>query len=207
MKSNRRFQRILVIQLALIPVLAIAVAAQAGSRRASAEATRRAMANDTFRELMKRERETLAGPTPRSEAERFAALKQVREDFKTIQDVNNRMMSQAWARESIDYERTSNMLEEINDRAVRLKSNLALPQPDKIQHKSLSASGSKEFRSALMLMDRSLMSFVNNPVFRERNVVEVTLATQATKDLEDVIAYSANLRKIAANLKKSNANQ
>jgi hypothetical protein len=207
MKSNRRFQRIFVIQLALIPVFAIAVAAQPGSRRASAEATRRAMANDTFRELMKRERETLAGPTPRSEAERFAALKQVREDFKTIQDVNNRMMSQAWAQDSVDYERTSNMLGEINDRAVRLKTNLALPQPDKIQHKSLDAKGAREFKSALMVMDHSLMSFINNPVFRERNVVEVNLATQATKDLEDVIAYSASLRKIAGNLKKTNANR
>jgi hypothetical protein len=206
MKSNRRFQRMFVIQLALIPVFAMVVAAQPGTRR-STEATRRALANDTFRELMKRERETLAAPTPKSEAERFAALRQVREDFRTIQDVNNKMMSQAWARESINYEQTSNMLGEINDRAVRLKSNLALPQPDRIQRKTLSANGPKEFKSALLLMDRSLMSFVNNPVFRERNVVEVNLAAQATKDLDDVIAYSANLRKIAANLKRSKANQ
>jgi hypothetical protein len=206
MNSNRRIHRTFVIQLALIPVFAMVVAAQPGSRR-STEATRRALANDTFRELMKRERETLAGPSPRSEAERFEALKQVREDFRTIQDVNNKMMSQAWAREKIDYEQTWHMLSEINDRAVRLKSNLALPQPDKIQHRPLSANGPKEFKSTLLLMDRSLMSFVNNPMFRERNVVEVNLAAQATKDLEDVIAYSANLRKIAANLKKSNANQ
>lgn len=206
MNSNRRFHRLLVIGLALFPLFVIAVAAQPGTRR-STEATRRALANDTFRELMKKERETLAGPTPRSEAEKFAALKQVREDFRTIQDVNNKMMSQAWARENIDYEQTSNMLGEINDRAVRLKSNLALPQPDKIQHKTLYARGVKEFKSALLMMDRSLMSFVNNPVFRERNVVEVNLATQATKDLDDVIAYSANLKKIAANLKRSKANQ
>jgi len=85
-------------------------------------------------------------------------------------------------------------------------SVLALPQPDKVQHKTLSANGAKEFKSALLLMDRSLMNFVNNPVFRERNVVEVNLATQATKDLDDVIVYSANLKKIAANLKRSKAN-
>ncbi|HEY6045671.1 MAG TPA: hypothetical protein VIU65_03655 [Pyrinomonadaceae bacterium] len=206
MNSNHRFHRLMVVGLALFPMFAIAVSAQPGTRR-STEATRRAIANDTFRELMKRERETLAGPTPRSEAEKFAALKQVREDFREIQDVNNKMMSQAWARESIDYEQTSNMLGEINDRAVRLKSNLALPQPDKTQHKNLTANGVKEFKSALLLMDRSLMSFVNNPVFRERNVVEVNLAAQATRDLDDVIAYSTNLRKIAANLKRSKANQ
>jgi hypothetical protein len=195
MNSNRRFHRLVVIGSALIPLFVIVVAAQPGSRRTS-EATRRVIANDTFRELMKRERETLAGPTPRSEAERFAALKQLREDFRAIQDVNNKMMSEAWARESIDYEQTSNMLGQINDRAVRLKSNLALPEPEKVQHRTLSADGPKEFKSALLLMDRSLMSFVNNPVFRERNVVEVNLATQATKDLDDVIAYSANLKRL-----------
>jgi len=205
MNSNRRFHRLVVIGSALIPLFVIVVAAQPGSRRTS-EATRRVIANDTFRELMKRERETLTGPTPRSEAERFAALKQLREDFRAIQDVNNKMMSEAWARESIDYEQTSNMLGQINDRAVRLKSNLALPEPAKVQHRTLSAGGPKEFKSALLLMDRSLMSFVNNPVFRERNVVEVNLATQATKDLDDVIAYSANLKKIAANLKRAKAN-
>jgi len=205
MNSNRRFHRLVVIGSALIPLFVIVVAAQPGSRRTS-EATRRVIANDTFRELMKRERETLTGPTPRSEAERFAALKQLREDFRAIQDVNNKMMSEAWARESIDYEQTSNMLGQINDRAVRLKSNLALPEPAKVQHRTLSAGGAKEFKSALLLMDRSLMSFVNNPVFRERNVVEVNLATQATKDLDDVIAYSANLKKIAANLKRAKAN-
>ena len=205
MNSNRRFHRLLVIGSALIPLFVIVVAAQPGSRRTS-EATRRVIANDTFRELMKRERETLTGPTPRSEAERFAALKQLREDFRAIQDVNNKMMSEAWARESIDYEQTSSMLGQINDRAVRLKSNLALPEPEKVQHRTLSAGGPKEFKSALLLMDRSLMSFVNNPVFRERNVVEVNLATQATKDLDDVIAYSANLKKIAANLKRAKAN-
>lgn len=204
MKSNRRFQLAVVIQLALIPVFVIVVAAQ--SRR-SAEATRRAIANDTFRELMKKERETLMAPSPRSDAERAAALKQVREDFKAIQDVNNKMMSQAWARDPVDYDQTTSMLGEINDKAVRLKNNLALPQPEKIQPKSLTAAGSKEFRLALLLMDRSLMNFVNNPIFRERNVVEVNFAAQATRDLDDVITYSANLRKIAANLRKSAANQ
>lgn len=202
MKSNRKFQIAFIAPLVLIPVFVISVAAQGGPRR-SIEDTRRAIANDTFRELMKKERETLVAPSARSEADRTATLKQLRQDFKAIQDVNNKMMSQAWARDTIDYEQTSNMLGEINVKAVRLKNTLSLPQPQKIQHKNLTATGVKEFKSALLLMDRSLMNFVNNPIFRERNVVEVNLATQATQDLEDVITYSANLRKIAASLKSA----
>jgi hypothetical protein len=208
MKGINRLQCFLMIQLALIPAFVIVVAAQPGARRTPAD-TRRAIANDTFRELMKRERETRApGPnSANSEAARAVALRQLREDFKSIQDVNNKMMAQAWATEGIDYARTSSMLGDINERAVRLKNNLSLPQPEKIRRQHVTASGLKEFKSALMLMDRSLMSFVNNPIFRERNVVEVNLAAQATQDLEDVIAFSANLKKIAANLKHASENR
>jgi hypothetical protein len=207
MEGSNRLQNFLVIQMALIPAFAIAVAAQPGTRR-SVESTRRAIANDTFRELMKRERETRApAPTANSEAARAVALRQLREDFKSIQDVNNKMMAQAWATEGIDYAHTSAMLGDINERAVRLKNNLSLPQPEKIRRQHVTASGLKEFKSALMLMDRSLMSFVNSPIFRERNVVEVNLAVQATQDLEDVITYSANLKKIAANLKHASENR
>ena len=208
MKTTRSFYFAVGIQLALIPVFVNAVAAQPGVRRSPAD-TRRAISNDTFRELMKRERETRApGPNSAiSEAARAAALRQLREDFRTIQDVNNKMMAQAWATEGIDYARTSAMLGDINERAVRLKNNLSLPQSQKTKRQHVTASGLKEFKSALMLMDRSLMSFVNNPIFRERNVVEVNLGTQATQDLEDVIAYSANLKKIAANLKHASENR
>jgi hypothetical protein len=52
-------------------------------------------------------------------------------------------------------------------------------------------------------MDRSIMSFVTNPIFKERNVVEVESATQASQDLADIIRFSATLKKIADNLKSS----
>ena len=199
MKSINRSQLVVVAQLALIPVFVIGAAAQPGNRR-SAEAKRRAIMNDTFRELMKNERETHTGPAPTSDAERAAMLKQVREDFRTIQDVNNRMMSQAWKADTIDYHLTSSLLGEINQKAARLKNHLSLPQPEKLERATVTASGVKEFKSALLLMDRSLMNFVNNRIFRE-NIIEVSLANQAAQDLENVIGLSSRLRKIADNLR------
>ena len=191
------FQRCLVLLLVLVPAFAIEATAQ---RRNPAD-TRRAISNDTFRELMNKEREGRGAPDPKADLARAVALKQLREDFVSIQAVNNKMMAQAWATENIDYERTSLMLNEINDKAVRLKNNLSLPQPEKIARQNLSATSLKEFKSALLVMDRSLMSFVNNPIFH--GLVEVNSGTQATQDLENVIAYSAKLRKIAAYLKTS----
>jgi hypothetical protein len=115
-------------------------------------------------------------------------------------------MAAAWGREGIDYARTSSMLGEINDRAIRLKNTLALPPAEKVKRTDLAVSGLKDFKSALLVMDRSLMSFVTNPIFRE-NTLEVNLAAKAMKDLEEVISYSANLRKIASNLKNATNNR
>jgi hypothetical protein len=205
MKDLRKLRRVLIIVSVLGPIFVIEAAAQPGARRSPSD-VRRVTANDTFRELMKAERETRNVPQPVLDAARLATLKQMKEDFRLIQDVNNRMMAAAWANEMVDYERTAQMLTEINSRAVRLKGNLALPQPENTKPKTVAASGLKEFKAALLAMDRSLMSFVTNPIFQERNVVEVNLATKATRDLEDVIAYSANLKKIAGHLKNEKAN-
>jgi hypothetical protein len=204
MKGVRRFRSLFVIQLALIPVFAIVVAAQPPTRR-SVDDTRRAIANDTFRELMKNEREAHGVPV-KADKLREARIQQLRDDFKAIQDINNRMMSAAWASAEIDYNRTSAMLGEINEKAVRLKNNLALPQAEKTNRAKSTVSGQKDFKSALLVMDRSLMSFVTNPIFRQ-NLMDLNLAGRAVKDLEDVISYSSSLKKIASNLKNAAPNR
>jgi hypothetical protein len=204
MKGVRRFRSLFVIQLALIPVFAIVVAAQPPTRR-SVDDTRRAIANDTFRELMKNEREAHGVPA-KSDKFREARIQQLRDDFKAIQDINNRMMSAAWASAEIDYNRTSAMLGEINEKAVRLKNNLGLPQAEKTNRANPTVKAQKDFKSALLVMDRSLMSFVTNPIFRQ-NLMDLNLAGRAVKDLEDVIFYSSRLKKIASNLKNAAPNR
>jgi hypothetical protein len=61
----------------------------------------------------------------------------------------------------------------------------------------------KEFKSALLLLDHSIMSFVNNPIFQKPNLVEIESATRASHDLAEIITLSATLKKIADNLKGS----
>lgn len=205
MKNVRNLKGLLIIQVILIPAFIIsAFAQQAGSNRRSSE-TRRIINNDTFRELMKAERENANASAASSDPGRAAILKQLRDDFRSLQDVNNRMMAEVWARQKLDYGRVSDMLSEINGKATRLKNNLSLPAPatSKTKQQALITSGAKEFKSALLLMDRSIMSFVRNPIFQKPNVVDVSLAAQASQDLENVIALSENLRKISANLKNS----
>jgi hypothetical protein len=185
--------------------VSVTYAQQSGPNHPSPSENRRMVNDDTFRELMRVERETIHTSAATSDAGRAAQLKQLREDFKTLQSLNNRMMAEAWSREQLDYSHIADMISEINGRAARLKSNLALPEPGSAKkiNERLSISGLKEFRSALSLMDRSIMSFVTNPIFQRPNLVEIDLAKQARLDLESVISLSGDLKKITANLKNA----
>ena len=203
MKNSRTIRGFWLIQIALIPAFVVAVSAQRGTpNRPDPVETRRTINDETFRELMKMERETRNNGRDNSEVTE-ALLKQTRDDFKAIQSINNKMMADVYAKDAVDYDRTSAAIAQINSKAIRLKNNLLLPSPKNEKKKDLNVSGTKEFKSALLLMDRSLMSFVNNPIFRERNVMEVESANKAGQDLSDVITLSATLKKIADNLKNS----
>lgn len=206
MRATRFLRKFILIQFAVaLALLGVAVAQQRGANHPSPIETRQTINDDTFRELMRVQRESPNTSAVNSDASRAAQLKQLADDFRTVQNINNRMMAEAWAREQLDYGHLSGMISEINGRAARLKNNLSLPEPDssKKQGERLSISGLKEFRSALLLMDRSLMSFVTNPIFQRPDVIKVDLAKQARLDLENVIALSGNLRKITARLQNS----
>jgi hypothetical protein len=203
MNNSRRLRHVWLIQIALIPAFVVAASAQHGSpSRPNPDATRSTINDETFRELMNRERENKNSGRDNSEATRASLLKQTRDDFRTIQNINNKMMADVYATEAIDYDRTSAAIAQINTKAIRLKNNLSLPNPQDAKKKDLTVSGAKEFKSALLLMDRSIMSFVTNPIF-QGNVIEIESATRASQDLDNVITLSATLKKIADNLKSS----
>jgi uncharacterized lipoprotein YehR (DUF1307 family) len=191
------------IGIALIPAFVVTASAQRGSSgRANPDATRTTINDETFRELMKMERENRNPGKDNSEVTR-ALLKQTSEDFKALQNINNKMMAQVYATETIDYDRTSAAIAQINTKAIRLKNNLSLPNSKDVKKKDLTVSGAKEFKSALLLMDRSIMGFVTNPIFQKPNVIEVESAKRASQDLEDIITLSTTLKRIADNLKSS----
>jgi hypothetical protein len=180
MKNSRMLW---LIGIALIQAFVVTTSAQRGSSgRPNPDATRTTINDETFRELMKRERENKNPAGDNSETTR-ALLKQTSDDFKAIQNINNKMMAEVYGTETVDYERTSAAIAQINAKAIRLKNNLSLPTPQKVKKNDLTVSGAKEFKSALLLMDHSIMRFVNNPIFQKPNLVEIESATRASQDL------------------------
>jgi hypothetical protein len=154
-----------------------------------------------------RERQLILQPLPAKKDDdsvRLAVLKQIKEDFKNIQGLNNTMMAKAWSREELDYDYISDKVSQIRAKAVRLKTNLSLPEAKDVDKKQPDSvvTGVKEFRAALLLLDASIMSFVTNPLFKEGKVVEVNLAAKASQDLETVVQLTNSIKKAASALNK-----
>ena len=142
-----------------------------------------------------------------SKSNRAEVLKQIRTDFKELQELNNKMMATAWERESLDYSFLSDMISRIKEKANRLKMNLHLPAPANIEKAGSlhTISGSGEFRTALLVLDDTIMRFVNNPLFQTLNTLEIDLAVKARQDLESIILLSTDLKKTASRLSKLSA--
>lgn len=136
---------------------------------------------------------------------RKTVLKQIREDFKELQALNNKMMAEAWAKPSLNYAFVSDMVSHIRGKASRLKLNLNLPQPEAAIENPFSnktISTANDFRAALMILDRAIMSFVSNPIFQKPNTIEIKQGTDARQALETVINLTDDLKKTASRLGK-----
>lgn len=136
--------------------------------------------------------------------ERVSLVKQVKEDFRQIQVINNQMMSRAAAGQSLDYKNISEVTGEIKKRAGRLKLYLALPEAEDEAKSAMGSrsSGGEPLKAALDLLDHSIMSFVTNPLFQKAAVLDLRLSTRASHDLSSIIELSASIKKSAEQLHK-----
>jgi hypothetical protein len=55
------------------------------------------------------------------------------------------------------------------------------------------------------VLEKLIIGFANNPIFREANVVDVQLSARAKHDLEDIIELSEQIEKSSEKLNKLTA--
>lgn len=140
---------------------------------------------------------------PPTEEQQRLALLQIAEDYREIQQVNNRMMAAAMKQgAALDYAGISDSTSEIRKRALRLRDNFALPKPDKLDKKVTEPKVGDEaqFKQSLLLLDKYLMSFVNSQIFKSMEVYDAQAATKAGQDLASVIELSRVINEAAAKL-------
>ncbi|HEX7313410.1 MAG TPA: hypothetical protein VF297_05790 [Pyrinomonadaceae bacterium] len=158
------------------------------------------------RQLMMEEmsREMGKGTAPRKSEE--LRMTEIAEDYRDIQQVNNKMMSSAMRAAEPDYKMIAGSVADMRKRAERLRENLALPPPEAREGEKRPAPKSAEdaagMKAALLALDRSLMSFVRSPVFKNTDVLDAEAAAKASRDLAEVIERCRLAAKDAEKLAK-----
>ena len=178
----------------LVPVQAEAQASRTGIDRVLVE-RQRVFNNRRIEEELRR-------PAERREPQ--LALVQIKEDYVRIQEVNRDMVQAATAGGVLDLKFVAKSASEIRKRAERLKSNLALPEPEKTaEHpKAAAEAGPEELKASLLALGRLVALFVRNPIFREVNVVDARQSVKAGRELEQIIELSGRLKKDSERLDK-----
>jgi hypothetical protein len=173
----------------------------------NAQSRNQPSARDVAREIQRVDREQMLLRAPlradKSDSVRMATLKKIKDDFRALQSINNKMMAEAFdEKNDIDYAHTAEMISQVRAKASSLKTSLSLPADENSKKipSPPAVENLKDLRAALLILDKSVMSFVNNPMFQKADVVEVGLAQQASHDLETVISLSADLRKFSVRL-------
>ena len=140
-----------------------------------------------------------------SESMRLSRLKKIKDDFRDLQSLNNKMMADAWLQDTLDYSVIADMVSKIRSKANDLKEGLSLPESKDSQtaSKTSAVTTGRQFREELLLLDKTIMSFVTNPVFQVANAVDVNLAKKASTDLEQVISLTVDLKQNAQKLRKT----
>lgn len=173
--------------------------------RAQAQSVRERQLNKTIEERQKalldleNKRERATKPE-----EQQLLYQQLRLDFEQLQVINNNLSQTISASRTLDYAQIGKDAEEIRKRALRLKTNFSLPEPEKAEKpkKNKGELTAETFKAALKDLDTLIKSFVENPVFQHLTVMNVEYSMKASRDLEDIIKLSQQIHKRAAALSR-----
>ena len=137
-------------------------------------------------------REVTAEPSAR---EKLLAQLAVRSDFRKLQVVNNDLMKRVFkpsANQTITPKEIRSRLSEIKKLAERLRESFALPKLEAGE-----SANELALKPGLLQLDQTIVSFVDNPSFRELRVYDTEQASQAAKDLNEVWRLAEALRRLA----------
>jgi hypothetical protein len=168
--------------------------------RAPSVRERQMMMDEMSREMGK-------GTPPRKSEE--LRMTEIAEDYRDLQQVNNKMMSSVMRAPAPDYKLIAGSVADIRRRAERLRENLALPAPEAKDEKRPEPKPVEDaagMKAALLALDRSIMSFVRSPLFKNTDVLDTEAAAKAGRDLDDVIERSLLAEKDAERLRKKDKN-
>lgn len=140
----------------------------------------------------------------RKKADPQLAVEQLQQDFTRLQIVNKELVLTTSKTPDLDLEFVARSASEINKRARGLMSNLALPEPPAAARpKPEPMSDAARVKKSITALGWLVYRFVKNPLFQEAGVIDTQSAARASRELEEIIALSAELRRSSELLNKA----
>jgi hypothetical protein len=133
------------------------------------------------------------------------ALAELQEDFKSIQAANLEMVRALSKGGNLDFKFAADSASEIKKRAARLKTNLALPAPEK-EVKPPAPAGDlnlDQLKRSMLNLGKLVYGFVKSPFFKELDVVNTEEAVKVRDMLDEIMELSENIKKSSENLNKT----
>jgi len=133
-----------------------------------------------------------------------AILTEINEDLHRLQALNDEMAHATAAPQQLNYKYILDSTTEIKKRALRLKTDLALPPSAKEEKRTdLKEADNGQLQPGLVVLNKLLDSFLHNAIFSDPGMPDPQLAAKAKRDLDDIIMLSEKLRKTADKLNKT----
>jgi len=160
----------------------------------------------TNREAKMRSAEMSATTEQLNKQRLFAGIEQTKQDFKLIQVVRNDMVDDLVAKKPLDFKQISERAEEVNKRAVRLKSHLMPPTPEaekRPEDEKQVVYTEEELKGALVKLCNTIYSFTGNEMFKNPGTLDAQKSMKAGADLLNIIELSNNIKRNADKLGKA----
>lgn len=129
---------------------------------------------------------------------------QINEDFQRIQIIHNEMVRMLQSDKGFDYNRLADLSDDLKKRTARLRTNLALSEPEKTeaQPTHTDAIDDSHMKKNIVELHDLVVSFVASPIFKNLGVVDSKVIDAAQQNLDDLIHISEEIKKEAKILGK-----
>lgn len=151
------------------------------------------------REAQLRGLEMLGGAKKEDRRAAEAAAEQMKDDFKNLQVLRNKVVRHLRSEKPLDYKFIAEEAEEINKRAGRMKNYLTRAAAEG-EKKEPVEIGEGQMKDALVTMCKRIDSFTENPIFKEPAVADVNQSAKADRDLRHILLLSDGIKRTAEKL-------
>lgn len=130
---------------------------------------------------------------------------QINEDFQRIQVIHNEIVRMLKPDKGLDYDRLAELTDDMKKRSARLRTNLALPEPEKAQTQPTHSEtiDDSHMKANIAELHDLIVNFVANPIFKNLGVVDSKVIDSASENLDNIIDISDEMKKEARILSKS----